>query len=254
MHCPRCGALTKVEGAKASAVADGKELRRTRVCEGSQHHRFDTYERAQIGSVRKDSGAIEDFDPGKLERGLLAAINKRPVDRARISAFVDEISAEVAAENILDTKYIGERALALLNELDDVAYIRFLSVYRDFGSLTQFRDELARLRPSLQVHKANGQLQPFDRTKLLNGLLRATNRRPVSYEQVEAVVEDITSQAPAKGVISSADIGQQAMAALRDLDVVAYIRFASVYRNFASVNDFLQALEDLRGDSGPAPQ
>lgn len=253
MRCPKCGAQTKVEGNKPTSVDGGKELRRIRICEGLQHHRFDTYERAPIGVVRKENGSIEDYDRTKLERGLLAAINKRPVDRGRITAFLDEISAEVATTDVVETQYIGERALRLLGELDDVSYIRFLSVYREFGSLTQFRDELARLKPSLQVHKSSGRVEPFDRAKLLEGLLRATNRRNVDYSQLEAIVEDISKGAGLTGVISSAEIGQRAMFALKELDAVAYIRFASVYRNFVSVEDFLDALADLNAHKNSAP-
>jgi transcriptional repressor NrdR len=248
MRCPRCGATTKLANdVRAEAVADGAELRRIRVCGGAEHHRFVTHERPEVGSVRKQSGGVEDFDRSKLTRGLLAAINKRPVDHKAIHAFVDEIAAEVGSAGELETQYIGEQALALLQKLDDVAYVRFLSVYREFDSLDQFRQEIARLKPSVLVHKSRGKTEPFDRAKLLNGLLRAANRREnVKYSDLEGIVDRISTEAAARSVVSSSEIGEQAMQGLRDLDEVAYIRFASVYRNFDSVDDFLTALGDLR--------
>lgn len=256
MRCPNCGAATKLASdARTEAVANGREVRRTRICGGAERHRFVTHERAEIGSVRKQTGATEDFDRSKLTRGLLAAVNKRPVDHKSIHAFVDEIATAVAGAGELEAKYIGERALGLLQELDDVAYVRFLSVYREFDSLDQFRDEIARLKPSVLVHKSRGKTEAFDRGKLLNGLLRAANRRErVNYGDLEAIVDSIGAQAAKKGVISSAEIGLQAMQGLRELDEVAYIRFASVYRNFDSVDDFLRALSDLRpaNDAGPS--
>lgn len=93
IQCPTCGAVSTIEGRQE--ISKGRELRRVRVCGGLKAHRFDTYERAQIGTVRKGTGAIEDFDRRKLERGLMTAISKRPVDRSRITAFIDEISADV---------------------------------------------------------------------------------------------------------------------------------------------------------------
>lgn len=232
-------------------ISEGTELRRTRVCSGKEAHRFHTYERAQRGSVRKGSGAIEPFDRGKLERGLMTAVSKRPVDSARITAFIDDVSDKAVAQGIIDSKFIGELALALLRELDDVSYVRFLSVYRDFGSLTEFRDEIARLRPSLQVHKRSGRLEPFDRSKALAGLGHATNRRRMDYRQLEAIVDGIVMGAEA-AVISSADVGRLAMQALRPLDEVAYIRFASVYYDFNSADDFVEALARLAPKDGDA--
>jgi transcriptional repressor NrdR len=250
LRCPRCGAFTRIEGKKAEVVADGRELRRKRVCEGREQHRFDTYERAQTGLIRKESGSLEDFDRGKLERGLRVAVNKRPVDQAVVTRFIDDISNEVKEHGTLESHYVGDRCLAFLREHDDVAYIRFLSVYREFGSLTQFRDEIARLDSSLSVQKSKGRIEPFDRAKLLRGLTRAVNRRNIPYERLEEIVAGIVDSASPSGVISSAEIGDGALRALRELDVVAYIRFASVYRDFDSVEDFLTAFTELKSIPG----
>jgi transcriptional repressor NrdR len=179
----------------------------------------------------------------------LVAINKRPVNKQEITEFVDAITAEVIDKGEIRAKYIGERALTLLHKLDDVAYVRFLSVYRDFGTLAQFRDEIARLTPSLRVHKKGGRVEPFDRSKLREGLLRATSGRRVPFERLEDIVEEIASRPWPSSVVSSSEIGQHALESLSALDEVAYIRFASVYRNFNSVDDFLAALTELK--AGP---
>lgn len=246
--CPHCGATTRVEPKNGKVISDGRAVRRTRVCSGRIRHNFATYERAETGLVRKQSGSTEDFDRSKLERGLLVAVNKRPVDHSAVRALVEAVADEVKQEGPLDSQYIGDRCLAFLRSQDDVAYIRYLSVYREFGSLTQFRDEIARLDASLTVQKSKGDIEPFDRTKLLRGLQRAVNRRSIPYQQLDEIVNAIAASASDSGMLTSSDIGEQALAALRELDVVAYVRFASVYRDFGSIDDFLAELHALKAD------
>ena len=94
--------------------------------------------------------------------------------------------------------------------------------------------------------------EPFDREKLLRGMLRACEKRPVSVEQMERLVDDIETelQNGMEREVSSSTIGELALAALRDVDEVAYVRFASVYRSFGDINSFLEELERLRDQKG----
>ena len=99
----------------------------------------------------------------------------------------------------------------------------------------------------LYVVKRDGSRQPFDRSKLMAGLVRACTKRPVSLEQVERAVAMIESRLR-NGIreeVESQAIGEEALAVLRDLDRVAYVRFASVYRDFQDVEEFEQELDRL---------
>lgn len=102
---------------------------------------------------------------------------------------------------------------------------------------------------ALYVVKRDGSRQPFDRQKLLAGLTRACVKRPVSLEQIERAA--VTIEAGLRnGVgdeIAAADIGEEALRVLRDLDEVAYVRFASVYRDFQDVDEFERELARLEG-------
>jgi transcriptional repressor NrdR len=99
----------------------------------------------------------------------------------------------------------------------------------------------------LFVVKRDGSRQPFDRSKLMAGLVRACTKRPVSLEQVERAVAVIESRLR-NGIreeVESQAIGEEALAVLRDLDPVAYVRFASVYRDFQDVEEFERELDRL---------
>lgn len=99
----------------------------------------------------------------------------------------------------------------------------------------------------LMVIKKDKSLEPFDREKLINGLLKACEKRPVSIEQIEAVADDIEAQIrnTLKREIESQEIGEMIMDRLKDLDEIAYVRFASVYRQFKDVNTFINELKKL---------
>jgi transcriptional repressor NrdR len=99
----------------------------------------------------------------------------------------------------------------------------------------------------LIVVKKNGQRAPFDRDKLLRSIMIATRKRPISEERVERIVNSITRRLESSGEteIPSTQIGQLVMEALASLDPVAYVRFASVYKNFRETRDFEQFLETL---------
>jgi transcriptional repressor NrdR len=103
------------------------------------------------------------------------------------------------------------------------------------------------------VVKKDGRREPFDRTKLLRGLRIACNKRSVSVDQMEVVVDAIERevQESERREVTSAELGERVMHHLRDLDEVAYVRFASVYRSFRDVDEFLQELGKLVKAKGP---
>jgi transcriptional repressor NrdR len=144
MKCPYCASNdTRVINSRPSD--EGASIRRRRDC-AACHRRFTTYERAQFEAlmVSKRSGRREAFDPDKLLDKLRIACNKRPVTEKQLREFAygfeDELQVpEVASEEI------GLRTLKFLKSLDDVAYIRFLSVYRDFDSVDRFIEEIKQL-------------------------------------------------------------------------------------------------------------
>lgn len=106
----------------------------------------------------------------------------------------------------------------------------------------------------LTVLKKNGERRPFDRDKLLRSVLIATRKRPVDPEQVDQLVNNIVRKLESMGdsEIPTDTIGELIMDGLKDLDKVAYIRFASVYKNFRETKDFEAALEELGDSDQPA--
>ena len=145
MKCPQCGAPdSKVVNSRSSD--DGSSIRRRRECL-SCARRFTTYERAQLEPlmVVKRGGVREAFNPDKLLRGLALASEKRPVPAATLRAFAYGFEDEVGSTEIHSGE-IGKRAMTFLRPLDDVAYIRFASVYREFDSLERFIEEIQGLK------------------------------------------------------------------------------------------------------------
>jgi transcriptional repressor NrdR len=106
------------------------------------------------------------------------------------------------------------------------------------------------------VAKKDGRREPFDRHKIVNGLLRACEKRPVPADTIEAVVDRIERQIQERGEreIASSVIGEAVMRELHALDAVAYVRFASVYRSFGDVHEFMRELEDLISERRAEPR
>ena len=102
-------------------------------------------------------------------------------------------------------------------------------------------------RMPLVVIKRDGSRQSFDRVKLINGMVRACEKRPVTLAQLEAIADDIEQelQSHLEREISTAEIGEMVMAHIRDVDEVAYVRCASVYRSFKDINTFMEELSKL---------
>jgi len=101
---------------------------------------------------------------------------------------------------------------------------------------------------ALTVLKSDERREPFNRNKVLHGIKLACNKRPVSAKQMESMVETIEADIHASGrnEVSSAEIGEMVISKLREVDEVAYIRFASVYRDFQDMNEFLAEMNKLR--------
>jgi transcriptional repressor NrdR len=105
----------------------------------------------------------------------------------------------------------------------------------------------------LMVIKKDKSRQPFDREKLMNGLLRACEKRPVSINDLEKMVENIEAQLhnSLQREVTTEDIGEMVMSKLKNMDEVAYVRFASVYRQFKDINTFMDELRKLLRDEKP---
>lgn len=101
-----------------------------------------------------------------------------------------------------------------------------------------------------RIIKSDGTREPFDEAKLRHGLLKALEKRPVSVERIEATINSIKQDLQATGEreVKSRYVGEKVMEALRALDGVAYVRFASVYRSFQDISEFRQALDNLEQD------
>ena len=109
-------------------------------------------------------------------------------------------------------------------------------------------------RMPLVVVKRDGSRQSFDRVKVINGLVRACEKRPVSLSQLESIADEIENelQGALEREISTSEIGEMVMVRLKDLDEVAYVRFASVYRQFKDIHTFMEELTKLLGDKSQA--
>ncbi len=147
MHCPFCGAVdTKVIDSRL--VSDGNHVRRRRECITCEE-RFTTYESAELVMPRiiKSDGSREPFHEEKLRDGLQKALEKRPVSVELVEAAINRIKGELRAggEREIPSVIVGEAVMKELRELDEVAFVRFASVYRSFKDLEEFRQEIERL-------------------------------------------------------------------------------------------------------------
>lgn len=147
MRCPFCGAQdTRVIDSRLSQ--EGDQVRRRRECTECRE-RFTTYETAELNMPRvvKSNGSREPFQEAKLRAGMLRALEKRPVGSDQIEAAVNRIKKGLLArgEREVPSRLIGESVMRELSGLDDVAYVRFASVYRSFQDINEFREVIDRL-------------------------------------------------------------------------------------------------------------
>lgn len=148
MHCPFCNAVeTKVIDSRL--FSDGRQVRRRREC-ATCSERFTSYEIAELVMPRiiKRDGRRKPFDEEKLRGGILRALEKRPVGVDEFEASMERIKSRLRAsgEREVESNLIGEWVMDELRSLDQVAYVRFASVYRRFEDLHEFRDEINRLQ------------------------------------------------------------------------------------------------------------
>jgi transcriptional repressor NrdR len=147
MHCPYCGASdTKVNDSRL--ISEGQQVRRRRECV-SCHERFTTFEAAELLMPRliKNDGSRQPFDEEKLRSGITRSLEKRPVSIEQIEACLNRVKQRLRApgEREVESKLVGEAVMAELRKLDQVAYVRFASVYRDFQDIHEFKLEIERL-------------------------------------------------------------------------------------------------------------
>lgn len=147
MNCPFCShADTRVVDSRLGR--EGNNIRRRRECEKCSK-RFTTYERVEemLPLVVKKDGRREAFDRQKIVAGMQRACEKRPVSIAAIEQFVDRLeqSLQESGEKEIPSNRIGEAVMAALHEIDQVAYVRFASVYREFRDINEFMAELTEI-------------------------------------------------------------------------------------------------------------
>lgn len=147
MRCPFCGHNeTKVVDSREAK--EGRAIRRRRECERCSS-RFSTYEEAEaVGvSVVKRDGQTEEYDRSKIEAGLRRAFEKRPGCEEKVERILEEVEYELHARRVprVTSREIGKIVLGRLKETDEVAYLRFASVYQSFGSAERFRKAIETL-------------------------------------------------------------------------------------------------------------
>ncbi|MDR3707913.1 MAG: transcriptional regulator NrdR [Capsulimonadaceae bacterium] len=153
MKCPFCGTVDNDKVLDSRPVRDNTAIKRRRECEqerggcGRRFTTFETIEELQLQVIKKN-GVREPFDRNKLLGSLLVALKKRPVSTAKIEEVVEDVERALSnrLDKEVDSGLIGELVMDHLRALDQVAYVRFASVYRQFEDATQFRDIVNILR------------------------------------------------------------------------------------------------------------
>ncbi|MEM0475386.1 MAG: transcriptional regulator NrdR [Candidatus Norongarragalinales archaeon] len=220
MKCPYCG--NPETSVIDSRDAEGDEkTRRRRECKACGK-RFTTYEEAAIELfVLKKSGRREPFDRRKIKAGIERACFKRPVTEERIDSLVDEVERELRSRDVTEvsSREIGELVMDKLRALDEVAYINFASVYRQFRDLSALEREIKALRVVREESAAEAQAkdstdfmqlivespaqgvaQPWDRARITNALVKETGLAQAEAEDIALAVERRVSIAGMKSI------------------------------------------------------
>ena len=169
MHCPFCNhADTRVTDSRLAG--DGRQIRRRRECLDCGE-RFTTFEAAELllPRVIKTDGSREPFDEAKLTAGMVKALEKRPVGSEAIADAVARIchKLRVLGEREVPSRQVGERVMEELRQLDEVAYVRYASVYRSFQDVEAFRETIDGLRK--QRRRAPKRAEEREQLPLLPG-------------------------------------------------------------------------------------
>lgn len=160
MHCPFCShGETKVIDSRLSS--EGRQIRRRRECLECGE-RFTTFETAELVMPRlvKRDEAREPFDEAKLRSGMVRALEKRPVSMEDVEAAIARIihRLQTMGEREIPSRLVGEMVMEELRRMDEVAYVRFASVYRSFQDVTEFQDEIHRLREMADAESRRNQM------------------------------------------------------------------------------------------------
>lgn len=147
MKCPYCSA-TDTRVIDSRPAEDGSSIRRRRCCDECGK-RFTTYEKIEtipLIVIKKDNNR-EQYDRSKIEGGILSACYKRPISAADIQKTIEKIETEIfnREEKEIPTSVIGEIVMEKLKELDEVAYVRFASIYREFKDVNTFMSEIKKI-------------------------------------------------------------------------------------------------------------
>ena len=147
MRCPYCG-YRESKVVDSRPADEGASIRRRRECLSCEK-RFTTYEKLEtmpLMVIKKDNSR-ETYDRSKIEAGIIHSCHKRPVSPQQINSMIDEIENQIfnMEEKEVPTSAIGELVMGKLKDLDEVAYVRFASVYREFKDVNTFIDEIGKL-------------------------------------------------------------------------------------------------------------
>ena len=147
MHCLKCG-CEESKVVDSRAIEEGNSIRRRRECLNCKN-RFTTYEKVEHTPmiVIKKNGTREQFNREKIINGMVRACEKRPVSIEKIEKTVDEIEMEInnSMQKEIASERIGEIVITKIKMLDEIAYVRFASVYRQFKDINEFKSELNKL-------------------------------------------------------------------------------------------------------------
>ncbi|MGN0822594.1 MAG: transcriptional regulator NrdR [Candidatus Gallimonas sp.] len=147
MRCLYCN-CTESKVIDSRSADDERSIRRRRECMNCGR-RFTTYETIEVSPILvvKSDGNRQAFDSGKIKRGIIKAAEKRPIPIESIDALVEEITKKIynSMEQEISSKRIGEMVMEGLKKLDEVAYVRYASVYRSFTDISSFMAELQRM-------------------------------------------------------------------------------------------------------------
>jgi len=160
MHCPFCShEETKVIDSRLAG--DGRQIRRRRQCLDCRE-RFTTFESAELVMPRliKSDNSRQPFDESKLRNSMVRSLEKRPVSADDFEQAIGRLihKLRTMGERELPSRLIGEMVMEELRELDEVAYVRFASVYRSFQDVTEFQDEIKRLQEISDASAAREQM------------------------------------------------------------------------------------------------
>ena len=160
MHCPFCS-HEETKGIDSRLAGEGRQIRRRRQCVDCKE-RFTTFESAELVMPRliKSDESRQPFDESKLRNSMVRALEKRPVSADDFEQAVGRLLHKLRrmGEREVQSRLIGELVMEELRELDEVAYVRFASVYRSFQDVTEFEDEIRRLQELSDASAAREQL------------------------------------------------------------------------------------------------